>query len=208
MSETLKPLSATGDSLTPLRGVAACLVVVYHVLENYPVLQARAGLISEVIAKFYLWVDFFFILSGYVIAIAYGKGLESAQMTQRFHFLLLRIARLYPLHIVTLFAMILLDIAVASASGGSTLPFSLKSRSLATIPSHFLLIHSIGIHDGLSWNMPSWSISCEWVAYICFAFSSRFLMKIGRTATILSLSSGIVGYFLFCSTARRHCCYF
>ncbi len=198
MGAKVTDISETGDSLTPLRGIAACLVAVYHILENYPLLQARVSPASEVVAKFYLWVDFFFILSGYVIALAYGRKLTSPQSSHRFHFLFLRIARIYPLHLATLLAMILLDIAVALASNGSTAPFSLKSRSIGTIPSHLLLIHSIGIHDGLSWNMPSWSISCEWIAYIFFAFFARFLMNISRNATIVTLVSAVFGYFIFC----------
>ena len=56
------------------------------------------------------------------------------------------------------------------------------------IPTNLLLIHSFGIHQGFNWNVPSWSISAEWWAYMIFPFLAVFIYRKKRTAiTILAL---------------------
>ena len=56
----------------------------------------------------WLFVDFFFVLSGFVLAHAYGERLRSGQV-DGFRFMLLRIGRIYPLHLVLLATMILFE---------------------------------------------------------------------------------------------------
>lgn len=94
-----QPRTRARDSLTPLRGIAAFCVVVYHISENFPVLQTQSATLLPIVSRFYLWVDFFFILSGYIIALAYGDRLKSSSADERLRFLALRLARIYPLHI-------------------------------------------------------------------------------------------------------------
>jgi len=95
--------------------------------------------------------------------------------------------------------MIAIDLLVWVNSGGTHPPFSLKSRSLSSIPSHLCLLHSVGTNDGVTWNTPSWSISCEWVAYICFAVFARRLMTLGRVAAAVVLLLVLIGYVAFCA---------
>jgi peptidoglycan/LPS O-acetylase OafA/YrhL len=190
------PARETGDSLTPLRGVAAVFVLMFHTVGDLPLLLTKLGWFGAILSKFYLWVDFFFILSGYVIMSAYGRRLSGSGLRTRLRFLMLRLGRIYPLHLVTLTAMVALELLIGAMGRSGEPPFSLKSRSLISIPTNLLLIQSIGIHSGFSWNTPAWSISCEWVAYVCFAVWAGLAFRIRlRTAAVVMLSCG-VGYLI------------
>jgi len=70
-------------SLTPLRGIAALLVVFYH-YHGFLKLLAPKGM-SGIIDKSYLMVDFFFILSGFVMFHAYGNYFNEQLSFKRFY---------------------------------------------------------------------------------------------------------------------------
>lgn len=76
--------------------------------------------------------------------------------------------------------------------------FSLPSRSIASIPANLLLVHSLGVCDGFSWNVPSWSISCEWGAYVLYSFMGRFLPALQHGSARLALMFCFLLYSLFC----------
>jgi peptidoglycan/LPS O-acetylase OafA/YrhL len=107
----------------------------------------------------WLFVDFFFVLSGFVLAKANAGRLQTA--TDAARFVLRRFGRLWPLHAVMLLAFI--GVAVIQQD------FAGERHSLAAIPTNLLLIHGLGMHSDLTWNGPSWSISVEWVLYLLFA---------------------------------------
>jgi peptidoglycan/LPS O-acetylase OafA/YrhL len=74
-----------------------------------------------------------------------------------------RVGRLWPLHVVTLSATVLMAIA------GSLLGLSIQGFVYEAIPANLAMVHSWGFLDRLTWNGPSWSISTEMFAYILFA---------------------------------------
>ncbi len=84
--------------LTSLRGIAALLVVLYHIkhwLHAYPITENLGFLYN----KGYLAVDFFFILSGFIIAFNYRNQFLDKFTTQKYGiFIYKRFARVYPLH--------------------------------------------------------------------------------------------------------------
>jgi len=114
-----------------------------------------------------LFVDFFFVLSGFVIAAAYQERLEQGFGIGKF--MLLRFGRLYPLHITMLAAYILMELL----SGGS---FT-GERSVQGIFTNGLLIHGLGIHDSLTWNLPGWSVSTQFFTYLIFALALVLLRE-------------------------------
>lgn len=154
-------MRAAGDlrALTSARGIAAWWVVLYHLrgaLEGVPVA------IEAVLAKGYLAVDFFFLLSGFVLALSHGERLRAGRLRAVPDFLRRRIARIWPLHAAMLgFALLL--VAVLRASGRTTQDFP-----LAELPAHLLLVQAWGFANPLCWNDPAWSISCELAAYLLF----------------------------------------
>lgn len=198
MSSSVSGGGKAGDSLTPLRGVAACCVMLFHVFGAIPSLQGKWPTIWMCLEKAYLWVDFFFILSGFIISMAYGKALASGSCREKVRFLVLRLVRIYPLHVVTLCGLICLDVFVSHVGKSGADPFSLPSRSLQAIPLNLLLIHSLGFHDGFSWNVPSWSISCEWATYVLYSIASGVVFRLQRSFSYAGVFVGFWLYAIFC----------
>jgi peptidoglycan/LPS O-acetylase OafA/YrhL len=92
-------------SLDGLRGVAAILVVLFH--ENY--WFSQTGLVP----KAYLAVDFFFCLSGFIIAYSYSEHLISGQLSF-LKFSAIRLVRLYPLYLLgTVLGLLRLSVQIA-----------------------------------------------------------------------------------------------
>lgn len=93
--------------LESLRGIAALMVVLYHVEWSNPLTP------HTFFRNGYLMVDFFFVLSGFVICYNYGQKIYNGKDVVRFMFL--RFGRLYPLHLFYL--IIFLGIEVAKYIG-------------------------------------------------------------------------------------------
>jgi peptidoglycan/LPS O-acetylase OafA/YrhL len=118
----------------------------------------------------YLFVDFFFVLSGFVITANYRAKLLSGFSFWRFMFL--RFGRLYPLQFATLMALVGLELVrywFDGALGGEIGNKFSGRNSVEAIVSNILLVQGLHVHDGLTWNMPSWSISVEFYTYAIFA---------------------------------------
>jgi peptidoglycan/LPS O-acetylase OafA/YrhL len=123
-------------------------------------------------------VDFFFVLSGFVITATYRTKLLMGFSFWRF--MLLRLGRLYPLHVAILGALIAIEILRYQFSGllgGEGDKFS-GPNSIGAIITNAFLIQSLGIHNTLTWNLPSWSISVEFYTYAVFAFALLFLRQL------------------------------
>ncbi len=144
-------------ALTSVRGIAAWLVVLYHIRGGIAGLPPLA---EAIFAKGYLAVDFFFLLSGFVIWLTWHDRLRAPGAIPRF--LQKRIARIWPLHAVMLAAAVALAMLLrATGRHDPAFPF-------AELPLHVLLVQNWGFTDALRWNDPSWSISCELAAYLLF----------------------------------------
>ena len=154
--------------LTSCRFFAAIWVVLFH-------LQGRVdfgdGVIAAIIKNGARGVDFFFILSGFVIFHAYGNVSQSRSFDLK-TYMIKRLNRIYPLHFIVLVAFVFLGI-------GSS--FFGSDRSIAFGPADILLsgllLHAWQTTDGLVLNGPSWTISAELFAYLLFG--------------LISLSSGL-----------------
>lgn len=110
----------------------------------------------------FVGVSFFFVLSGFIIAYNYQKKLQEKEITRR-TFWVARIARVYPLHWLTLFIAVILGDYVVASGGLDWCRHFLASLTLthAYIPEADYYF---------SFNSPSWSLCCEQLFYICFPF--------------------------------------
>ena len=153
--------------LTGVRFIAAFWVVLYH----YQPALASAGLlvpiVHEVLRVGSLGVDLFFTLSGFILTFTYltklGPGLKAKKAG---HFLWLRLARIYPVHFVMLNVAGLAVIAAGIAGSADA-----RERSWMTPISYIkqlLLIQEWGPDPSRGWNFVAWSLSMEWLAYLCF----------------------------------------
>jgi len=122
------------------------------------------------LGKGYLAVDFFFILSGFVIWLNYADQIRALGLAEIPRFLWRRIARIYPLHLAMLLVGIVFVLACLAA--GKPVPPGFPMREL---PLHLLLVQNWGFTDELSWNHPAWSISCEFAAYLLFPLIAMFV---------------------------------
>ena len=95
-------------NLTPLRGIAALLILIFHVQIILLYKNSLTGnWETALIWRMHLMVDFFFILSGFIMFHVYGDWFRDSVSWKKFRkFTLARFARVYPLHVFTLFALI------------------------------------------------------------------------------------------------------
>lgn len=150
------------EVLDSWRGICALFVVLGHFL---PYLRETGISFGSMASNSYVFVDFFFVLSGFVITRNYWTRIETK--TQAFRFMMVRWGRVYPLHVFMLFLIIGLE--SSNPIGGADAMFSTQSKSVESLIGNLLLIHSMGVYPVLTWNFPSWSISVEFFSYLTFA---------------------------------------
>lgn len=182
-------------ALDSWRGVAACLVALFH-LEAYSHLVYSHLHAVPLLRNSWLFVDFFFVLSGFVIAANYQQRLLDGFGVARF--LLLRLGRLYPLHftmlavVVAVKLLLILVPALSSIAQSAPAPFSTPQEAPDTILANLLLIHSLHLYDFFTWNAPSWSISTEFYTYVIFAACCVGLRKHAWIALPVAMIGGPV----------------
>lgn len=164
--------------LDGLRIVAASAVVILHYADYVKETPTGRFLVDHT-WHFNLFVDLFFVISGYVIASQYLTRVATPAAIGRF--LWRRLARIYPLHLATLAFYIAIAVALhlglARGDNAARYPFS-------DIPAQLLLLHAI---DGarLTFNFPSWSLSAEFFCYVLFPVVAMMLAR--RRPVILAL---------------------
>lgn len=204
------------EELESIRGLAALLVVFYHIPKWNPLLDI--GIINNE----YLMVELFFVLSGYVIYNAYAHKIADRRELLRFQFL--RFGRLYPVHLLFLLAFIVIEIAkyIAQSKIGITSPNTqpFKENNPTAIFQHLFLVQAIGpTGNATTLNGPAWSISVEFYTYLIFgllvlffskkkdlifsliALSSLVLLASQTTFGFNDLFKCLAGFFIGCLTA-------
>ena len=184
--------------LDGLRGVAALSVIWYHIFEGYAF--AGGGATIEGINHGYLAVDFFFMLSGFVISYAYddrwGSGLTVGNFFRR---------RLIRLHPMVLFGA-LLGAVTFLAQGAVTwqgTPVATTSVLLALLCACCF----IPAWSGAPWevrgngemfplNGPSWSLFFEYIGNILYALLIRRLSDRALAALTLLTGAGLTFFAL------------
>jgi peptidoglycan/LPS O-acetylase OafA/YrhL len=170
--------------LESLRGMAALIVVAYHAVWLNPVTQSRF------FSNGALMVDFFFVLSGFVICHSYGDRLSGLRDFGRF--LWLRLGRLYPLH----FAFLMVFVLIEGVKYFAQLHYGIIADKPAftvngagAFVANVFLLQGLSFTAPLTFNYPSWSISVEMYAYVVFGIT-RMLCR--RDSAFGLLSSVIV----------------
>lgn len=152
--------------LDGMRGIAALGVLSFHVVvDSY----------YEQLDSLYLLVDFFFVLSGFVLfpsMVSSGRGYAK----QVGGFILKRIFRFWPLVIAALlFSLFIIDMELAylRRNGGFAVPYGSfvgkgPNAYWEAVIAAFLLLQII-ISAAIAINAPLWSLSAEWFANLLFA---------------------------------------
>ncbi|SEG56558.1 Peptidoglycan/LPS O-acetylase OafA/YrhL, contains acyltransferase and SGNH-hydrolase domains [Bryocella elongata] len=159
----LKVESSEFLRLDVIRFVAA-LCVVFHHWKSSLLLPGRVGLPGGSalprLQFLELSVDIFFVISGVIIARVYAERVTDGRSYRQY--LIRRIARIYPVHLLTLVLMAVLALK-ASALGLSIL----GDDTLASFFRNLFLVNAWW-RFGLSFNIVAWSISVEWLCYLLF----------------------------------------
>lgn len=180
------------------RGIAALLVATYHF--------EAASHIHDIafFAHCFLFVDFFFVLSGFVIAHAYAERIGSGR--QLAGFVVRRFGRIYPLHAAVLAAFVTIELLKLILSKGLGIQAGTPAfdptgyTPLGALPGHFALTTAIGISDTLTWNGPDWSISGEFWTYLVFGIV--VLASGAWRLPVIALTGAIAGLWL--ATHAKH----
>jgi peptidoglycan/LPS O-acetylase OafA/YrhL len=174
----------TGEikALSGLRIVAAVWVVLFHFR---PWLEVAApgfrSALAPVLNCGAQGVDLFFILSGFVLTWNYLDRMgESFSARATLQFLWLRLARVWPVYVVTLHlaaAWIIFTLYVGH------LPSPVADQLNAVSYVRQVLLVQLWFQpffDGSSWDGPAWSISAEWLAYLLFGLLVLVIFRIAR----------------------------
>jgi len=148
--------------LTSLRGFAALAVVMQHFSATA---QAHTRVtIPSLVPHGYMAVDFFFVLSGFIMCLIYLNDFQVRGLQAFPSFLMKRVARIAPLNVAVLLALMIAGV-VSRAVLKSNIFFD-DSTIAFDLPANLLMLQGLGIGKNL--NGPSWSISTEFAAYFLF----------------------------------------
>jgi peptidoglycan/LPS O-acetylase OafA/YrhL len=170
--------------LTTFRFFAALFVFLSHIsfFKEYEFLN---WIYVRIFEEGYLGVTFFFVLSGFILTYNYHNKFKTLDQQGIFKFFIARLARIYPVHLLTFFLTVPL---LYKAFLENALHTSIKA-----IPN-LLLLQSFVPVNGVyfSYNSVSWSLSNEIFFYICLPFIIFFLNKIRlRGNTLISVVAGV-----------------
>lgn len=165
------------DGLTGLRAISAYWVLSMHFLNGTDFIKI------PYFHNGFCGVSIFFVLSGFILHYNYRNYFKKNEFLNFIYYLCLRIARIYPVHLVMLLVYIFLFIPFK-------LPFTVTNDTFFTFILNIFLLHGWGFTDSLSWNQPSWSISIEFFAYLLlpiFLFNIQKLPKLFLASIVIGI---------------------
>lgn len=152
--------------LTGIRFIAAAWVLLYHLQGPLNQLGLLFAGFADVLRVGRLGVDLFFALSGFILTHTYLTRLGPALGTRgSLNFWFLRLARIYPVHLVMLFVAGAAVIAQAKVTGDA---LDRDWLNPVDFVKNLLLIQEWGPNPQRGWNFVAWSLSMEWLAYLLF----------------------------------------
>lgn len=165
--------------LDAMRGIAAIMIMLYHLCQHHEMAASRFGALA---------VDFFFLLSGFVIADNYDARLAGGMRWSGF--MAKRLVRLYPL----IFIGMAMGIAISAArvlivhDVSWTQWLAMAAASLLVLPSYALPQYPAAFPA----NLPMWSMFFELVANLIYALGFRWLRGRGLAAVIVLSFGGLI----------------
>jgi peptidoglycan/LPS O-acetylase OafA/YrhL len=181
------------SNLTPLRGIAALLTVIFHInIVFWGDMVPASG--SLLMSHLYLMVDFFFILSGFIMCHVYGRRFTDQVRKAEFRkFTIARFSRVYPLHLATLVFMIFI-LFVFAKLGVPKNALLQADNSLYSVFTNLFLVQAMNFNKWFTWVHASWSISTEWWAYMIFPFLVAPFFRMKSRGRIIICILCIAGY--------------
>ncbi|MFA6113564.1 MAG: acyltransferase [Sphingomonas sp.] len=181
----------TYETLNGIRGAAAICVVIFHMHASFWPEQALSG---------YLAVDIFFVLSGFVLADAYGaKFAEGSLSTARFA--TMRLIRFYPLYLAGLALGIVKVLAQQGTGSENALPIASVPGAIA---SALLFLPAVGtsLTNIAPLNVPAWSLLYEFWVNVVWATISRRFTAPAQLVTALIAGAVFAGFAISAGNAN------
>lgn len=152
------------DALTGLRPFASFYVFFFHF--GRPLVSAWPGWARSLAGSGYVAVSFFYVLSGFVLALGQGERIARGDFDHR-RFLARRLSRLLPAYLVALALLVPLaaqpDTSVHTSAVGGLL--------------QLIMLQAWWPPVALTWNLPAWSVSVELALYLALPSLVRALAR-------------------------------
>ena len=186
------PPIARGGWLDALRFIVASLIILHHFQAAGPV--PLAELINPVFERGgFLLTNFFLIDSGYVLMRVYGPSVGSGRMSAG-DFFAKRFLRVYPAHLMMGLALVAL---VLGSTAAGVAPRNPEWFRWDQLPAQLTLTQAFGVHGGLGWNAPSWSISALIGCYLAFPWLLKAMRRMGPWTVLV----GVIALYLLANEA-------
>ncbi|WP_128543438.1 acyltransferase family protein [Larkinella soli] len=197
--KAVRPLPGYLYSLDILRGLAALAIVFFHWRHFFYTCRTADGFrpaaqpLYRIFGFFYEQgdqaVDFFFSLSGFIFFWLYADRIRSRETSFR-TFVILRISRLYPLHLITLLLVLILQLIYVSRTGCFLI---YPANDLYHFILHLFFASNWGIQEAFSFNGPVWSVSVEVFLYLLFFAVCRSRLD-SRVMLVFLALAGFAAY--------------
>lgn len=149
-------------SINALRFIFIFIILIHHFDSFNPYYKVMpADLIQGLLLEGFLGVDFFFILSGFVCSVGYKEKIETNRIGFE-GFMIKRIAKLYPIYILSIFAGIILYEMTFEAVVGNIVPFLFLLQSFVPLDIY-----------AYNFNGVAWCLSDLMFFYIVFYFLTK-----------------------------------
>jgi peptidoglycan/LPS O-acetylase OafA/YrhL len=193
-------------ALSGARAFPPLILVLFHYCEGHG--YSGAKWFDLPVGKGYLWVEFFFILSGFVLTYVYGaRAREFWRLRFYVRFIETRLARLYPLHLTMLFVILFMVVTLRAlaAHGGYVSIYDEPYHPINTVPTfiaNLFLVQAWNIFPYLSWNGASWFVSVEFL--LCLLFPLYLLIARGGIVGAIVLIAGGACGLTFLAVTSHH----
>jgi peptidoglycan/LPS O-acetylase OafA/YrhL len=204
---TAKP--ASSGKIAALAGARAfppLMVVMFHFSEGHHYSGFQP--LDLLATRGYLWVEFFFVLSGFILTYAYWPRVKDLFTRAGYlAFLRARLIRLYPLHLFMLLLILLIVIGLRALAAHSGYPsiFDLKYHQDVSAKGFWLsvfLAHAWNSMGSLTWNGVSWFVSVEFA--LCLLFPALLWLAEGRLWRGFALiAAGLAGLLALLFTSKH-----
>lgn len=178
--------------LDGLRGVAALVVICFHIGEDF-----ATNNLTHYFSHGYLAVDFFFMLSGFVIGYAYDDRRNSMSVGT---FIKRRVIRLHPMVIVgALFGAVMFYGQGSEYLNVKSVPLALLA--FATLLNMLLVpawsgVEVRGFGEIFPLNGPAWSLFFEYIANLLYVLFIRKLSTHRLALLVFAMAGALLGYAL------------
>lgn len=183
-------------ALAGARAFPPLAVVMFHFSEGHHYSHVRP--LDLLATRGYLWVEFFFVLSGFILTYAYWTKLKDLFMRSGyFAFLRARLIRLYPLHLFMLLFLLLtvMMLRALAAHGGYLSIFDAKYHQDVSVKGFWFslfLVQAWNTMNTLTWNGVSWFVSVEFA--LCLLFPAfLWLAEGGLWRGFALIAAGLAG---------------